>query len=319
MLEADEEPTTVRITYRVEDFLDDPTRITTEVLELDRPFRARARTYLGDGTDGELVTVLIDTELGTYIPPDPDGPILLIEERVPRVPSDDVRAQASIRDALDEGDAELGERRTVLGRDCQDVVTLRLLSANNVSAAEQDRRAITCLDASGLILREEFILSGRVARIRTATAIEDGVALTDAELFDGEPPINDGFSDVTVESLDEVPDGAALVRVPDGLPGFTFDAFTAQVRFNPETAAFTQTERRTWTRGPDEIHVDAIIGVTPVIQGFLVETALGEAVYRRTAGGTEVILEDEAGRIVVGGTVPLATLVGWIESMQRVG
>lgn len=181
-------PTSVRIDYAVESFGGaEPVR-TSDRLSLHRPFRSRLETYDGPRPGGEPSSVQI-SDLGGLENSGQESDRLALA--VPPAPGvSDVRLGRSLPDALRDGVVELGERRRVLGHECQVIRTAFALASSDLfTPTSSDSYADTCVDARGIVLEETLVEDGDTLLHRIATAVDVDVTLDD-ELFEtGEPSI----------------------------------------------------------------------------------------------------------------------------------
>ena len=215
-------PDAYRIEYevRTSNGPDAPETVTSEIVQVDRPFRSLVTTRVGDrlvtGRVSDLNRLLQFTD-GRWT-----------ELQVPpAMAASDVRLDGVLDDLVADGAVRrLDEVRRVAGRACQ-VHRLGGPIAGGTLTPFTDLRdhADVCVDASGLVLAEEWTADGDVVQRRTAQVVDldpdfddDTFSVEDAETIaatDGggsAMPVADDapFGDRTW-TLDEVPDGFDLL------------------------------------------------------------------------------------------------------------
>lgn len=167
-------PTSYRVVYEVEAASgpDAPDTVTTEVLQVERPFRSLVMTRAGRPPGGPVIGGRISdlNRLLQYV----DG--RWTELQVPPAPAaSDIRLDR-VLDALVESDdvERLGVVRRIAGRACQvhlfgGPITTGELAP--VSVRGEDRAEV-CVDEAGLVLSEVWSRDDEVLRRRTAVDVE---------------------------------------------------------------------------------------------------------------------------------------------------
>ena len=164
-------PRTYRITYDVE--LPAAGSFEEEVVEGRPPFDVRIERT---DEDGELEALDVVTfgvvDVG---PPDQDRAALVVG---PSVPSKAPVFSGDLAAAIDADLAvDLEQGATIAGRNCRFVRVGGSLESGAFEQPTEDDHTDLCIDGRSLILHEEWVANGEVARRRTATEVE-----IDAEL-----------------------------------------------------------------------------------------------------------------------------------------
>jgi hypothetical protein len=112
------------------------------------------------------------------------------------------------------------QTRTVLDRTCQVFRNGSPVDVGRVEAATEADHADICVDEDGLLLHEEWVVSGAVFRVRIATSIDDSPSIDD-ELFTPTAPRPEGneagvLTELTPSSAPPGVDFYALPSAPDG-------------------------------------------------------------------------------------------------------
>lgn len=175
-----------RVVYRIEDFTDADVRVTTETLEVRRPYDSRVEQRLGpppgdDVTQGQVTNMTYlwslrrgaDVQFGVVRPP--GGPLRDASLSV-------------LADAADAGFVEVAGRSRVLGRPC----------TRFAGGAPRTEPLITpgtdrfefCISREGIVLREEWTFGGRRARVAEAVEVSEQRS-PDARFFVGRTPPDD--------------------------------------------------------------------------------------------------------------------------------
>lgn len=182
--------TSYAITYRVE--VRDKSSATENRIVVDRPWRSVTTDDVvtrrsGFGVLGNRPSG--DDAVGFVVPP--------------ALAAGDARPQIALPAAIDAGVVDLGERRRVLGTECQVYRTALPLAAGPISAPGDDRTE-SCIDGRGLALEELLVVDDEPVQRRVAISVSSLARLTSA--------------DVAVPAATvSVDDGGAGLRKLDGL------------------------------------------------------------------------------------------------------
>lgn len=238
----------------------------TVVVEVDRPYRARSRVYDGDA----LVGGSIWTETGVYVE-DADGRVSLVQPVLPGRAGPDVRLDVLLPAAVAVGSVEMRGSSQVGGIPCREYRSRAPLDAELPAPATPDEDTVSCVDASGRILREEWRVDGDVIRLREATGIEAEVALDDEELFGGTAPEVAGLPVLEVRAVSLPGDPVLAVAFPDRLFGLRRDLVVESRDVLPPSATPVPTrvsQRATYTDGARLVTVTqsrALTGPEPAL------------------------------------------------------
>lgn len=181
-------PESYRIDYRVEGFGSGRVVATADRLLVRRPFESRLESFHRPGVDDGPSSVQVSA-FGSFAVRNASSERVVVA--APPSPGvSDVRLAASLADALEDERFELGERRRIIGRECQVIRTAVGLSSGDLepprSATEY---ADTCIDADGLVLEEVLYDGGAPLLRRVAVDVELGVDLDDDLFETGEPSL----------------------------------------------------------------------------------------------------------------------------------
>jgi len=212
-------PDAYRIVYEVRAAAgpERPHTISTEILQVDRPFRSLSTTRIGDRLVAGRVADL--TRLYQHT----DGRWIELQ-LPPALAASDIRLHGVLDDRVEAGDIErTDEVRRIAGRACQVHRLGGPVEGGSLTALDsvEGEVADVCVDEAGLVLLEEWTDDGELLRRRTAVDVdvdpdfdEDTFAVAEAEAV----PATDGggfaervaddepFGDRTLE-LPAVPDG----------------------------------------------------------------------------------------------------------------
>lgn len=155
--------TSYRIVYEIEE-LGGPAR--TEERVVDRPYLSKT---VSTGSDGAVVGTITNDEGRWLLASGERGWQLRAEGRQRAL--DDTRPIEALEAAAEDGRAESRGVDTVLGRRCTIVRTGGPLG-DAVKPPTADEYADLCVDRTGAVLRERWVLNGRLARTILATTFE---------------------------------------------------------------------------------------------------------------------------------------------------
>ena len=193
---------------------------------VQRPYWSRVVSERG----GTVLTGTITNDAGRWLFLSEAEGWQLRDERKQR-PPDDVRAIEALEAAAEDGRAMRRGTDVVAGRTCTIVRTGGPLG-DPLKKPTADEHADLCVDRTGVVLREEWRLDGRVARLMVATTFEPGVSL-DAGDFRPSPepaPRSDDTPGV-IEVRTLVPSDAPPVEVR-GVDGYRADGPVVAVERN---------------------------------------------------------------------------------------
>lgn len=209
-------PDAYRIVYRVEDLAGDEVSVSTRRLSIRRPFDGRIEDLRGAPPGGELValTAYRFGRLQTGAP-GPDALVVVVE---PSPPEPDLRLDATLAAALEQGIVEwTGRRDEVLGRPC-DLYRTRVAAPGSEPTDEVRE---LCVDATGLVLADETRVGAQVRQRREAVEVVVDPDFDDEEFaLVGEPVHIDsgggGLRELTADSRAPEATSWELPAPPDG-------------------------------------------------------------------------------------------------------
>jgi hypothetical protein len=167
-------PSAYRILYRVEALASPPFATRWEELTVRRPFESRQISYderpTGPDAPGGSGTLATIDHL--YVVGADRGPAGLqeVSGRQPGVPTGDEALSAEVTEAVRRGLARPAGDRTVAGRTCHDYRFLEPV-AGPIKALTGADHDLICLDGLGLVLREEWVLDGRIVQRKEAVEV----------------------------------------------------------------------------------------------------------------------------------------------------
>jgi hypothetical protein len=160
-----------RVIYRVEDHAVRPVRITTEVVEVRRPYEARVEGRPGRPPGGRVTSGQVSNREFLW-QLDVGGELQFGVRRIPAGPLRGT-SLAALRDAARQGIVEAIGSAVILGRRCAWFVHANP-APQPLSRATDDGRVESCIDARGIVLMEVWHVGGRLARIIEAVGLGDG-------------------------------------------------------------------------------------------------------------------------------------------------
>lgn len=174
-----------RVVYEVRETAGDEPLVTTEIVEVRRPFDARVETWTGGPPGGDLLSVTV-TNRSHFWHFQQGGEVELGVRRQPG-PAHRDASLAVLRQAAGDGMAEEGRRASVAGLPCTRFV-YHEPRPSPVEAATADDRVESCVSGDGVVLREVWTLMGRVVLTREAVQVDTDLDLPDSRfLADREP------------------------------------------------------------------------------------------------------------------------------------
>jgi hypothetical protein len=268
-----------RVVYRVViDAKPGATSVSTEVVEVRRPYGGRVETTTrGKTTTGRITSREHFWQLGD------DGELRFGVLRPPGGPARDASLGA-LRDAARAGAVEDGGHDEVLGRRCA-WFAYREPAPKPLRPPTRADRVESCVDATGIVLREVWTLDGEPARILEAVELETD-APSRKRFMDGKDPAS---TKVTTPKGAELVETQTIVR----------DVIRGEVQ-----TPFSFSKPKGWTR--DRVALVGIIagqGARPT--QFLSQTFLraDELVVVETGSGPQFAPPwptDEGRRVAIG-------------------
>lgn len=181
--------TSYRIVYDIEEF-DAPPR--TEERLVKRPYLSKIVSQ----RDGTLLTGSITNDAGRWLLLD-DGQGWQLRGGGRQRPTDDPRPIDALEAAAADGRAETRGTAVVLERRCTVVRTGGPLG-EPLKKATAGEYADLCIDRTGAVLRERWVVNGTQARLTVATAFEPGAAFADDAFapLPAAPPLPEGVTGI---------------------------------------------------------------------------------------------------------------------------
>ncbi len=310
------------ITYRVETFSGSAVDVTTETTRVRRPFDAHISSLEGE-PPGAAPQWSVTATLGLYGNSTGTSAVEA-NAGAPAAALGDPRLDATLDDLVSDGMFVLGERRQLLGRECQVYRTGLPLENPGVAAPTEGDYAEICVDAAGLMLEEVYVSAGEVLQHRTAVSVDGLYEPADADFaIDAEP----AGVDAGGRDLEEIDAAAAPVA---GYWAFTDppDGYEHVGRYLLREQGDTADEPiesyiDVYADGPDTIIVrQGPVAAQPpgdVTSAPSTESAaLGSIQTLTTAGGTTVLAhpaEPADWFVHVSGTAPRADLLTVVEAL----
>lgn len=159
-----------RIVYRVDDSAGPTPRVTTQVVEVLPPYGARSVTYQGAPPGGASLGGAAWTEGHQYLV-DPGGSTREVATVAPGFAGPDTHLDVALAAALRHGLVRRGASATVAGTACTEWVSRAPLDSGELALPVADERTTSCVDDRGRLLRDSWVLSGKVVRARTAVSV----------------------------------------------------------------------------------------------------------------------------------------------------
>ncbi len=167
-------PTSYRAVYRAEGYVGTETTVSTEVVEVQRPFDGRVAILEGEPPGGTSRFEGRST-FGVYANYT-DGGAVQAAADAPTVALGDLRLAASLDELVRQGLFVLGDRRrATLGsetRECQTYRTGSPVQSLKISAPTDTDYVDVCLDSTGLMLEELVVAGGIPSQRLIATSLE---------------------------------------------------------------------------------------------------------------------------------------------------
>jgi hypothetical protein len=203
-----------RVTYRVEDRTRPRVRVTTQVLEVHRPWSSRVEDRAG-APPGEAVVKAQITN-GTHLWGLKGGGVLQFGVvRPPGGPGRDVSLRV-LRDAVADGFAEVAGQDEILGRRCTRFVVGSPITEALVTPGSD--RFEYCVTPTGIVLREEWAFGGRTARVAEAVRVTERPPSDERFLIGRIPTRNETVDLLGLQSLVQDTTDLPPLRIAMDLP-----------------------------------------------------------------------------------------------------
>lgn len=317
-----------RITYRVEDPTSTPTAIRTQVVEFTSPYLASQITYDDPAVAApqHLVGGFAWTREGIFTIGE-GGSVQQTQPTPPEAAPPATHLLVSLPIAKEQGLAvETGKTGTYLGRTCTEWKTKEPLDGAPFEKGTAEDYALSCIDAEGLILREDWFLSKKIARVREATAVEVVKALGPAELFKGKSPapVPEGISSdaVAVTTLNKQSQGIEVTAPPAGYVLDRAVSIASAIPGQPITQLASLGEGDAFLKGRELISIRRIRNLlgTPLVpgKGATVDLgALGKGHLLPTSTGVQISVVASTGVLVIAeSTSGPDELITWLKTVK---
>jgi hypothetical protein len=312
-----------RVVYRIEDRAGATPRITTQVVDVLPPYGARSVTFEGATASGTSLGGAAWVRGHQYLV-DADGSAHEVAQVPPSFAGPDAHLDLAMTTALRLGLVRRGGTATVAGTACTEWVSHDPLDSADIAPASATSSTTSCVDERGRLLRDSWVLSGKVVRVRTA--VEVGAPQPDPLRGATPTPLPLAQLPLLVKDEPAAKLAAALnIAVPSGPAGLRADGATALLerdlaggtgRALREGAAFA------WTDGRRLVTLQVQRGL---VQPEPAPTAgapvrLASGITARLApvvNGLQVRLLTPAGLSVQAtGDLPEADLLAWVGGLR---
>lgn len=211
-------PGSYSVTYRVETYSDGSGTVTTQDFAIRRPFDSRIVSK-ADAPPGGDEQWSVTSSIGRY-QQSAQGEAATAEVSAPMSALGDYRLDASLSDLVADGTFVLGDRRSLLGRQCQVYRTGSTLESYSVAAPTETDYSDVCIDAAGLMLEELSVASGEVTQHQIATAVDLAADVGDDDFTISATPTDLAGGGSELEDIDmttaPVPGFWSFAEVPAG-------------------------------------------------------------------------------------------------------
>lgn len=330
LLEPEAPPRAYRIDYRVEGFASGDPVVTLDRLWVRRPFESRLEVFAGPDATGEPDAVQV-ASFGAFRA-EGAGRATVVVAGPPGPPASDVRLEAGLADAVDDGRAEVVEHRRVLGRTCHVLRTAVPLANGDLAPTERDGdHTDTCVDAAGLVLEELVVSDGEPLLRRIAVEVELDPELDDVDLAVGEPTLTVDEGGGFVGEVEPGSRTPGRFFEPTAPPGFRRHGRYAVVP--PQAENFADPNRRgqrltyvsdVFVDGSDVVVLDqggtfGDVEPFPDLRGVPVDLPLGPATLTYGQLGPAVVVDLGEGDFVrARGTTAPSALLALLRSLEEV-
>ncbi|MDQ3108247.1 MAG: hypothetical protein M3Q68_10635 [Actinomycetota bacterium] len=185
-----DEPSSYRLTYRVDTYGGGERIVTRDELEVRRPFDGRTRKFEGQGGDAPVRSEQIGLLGRLNVPKTAQSDAVVLETGPALAPSD-VRIAPVLDDLVASGRVQAREWRAVGGRACQVLRFGGPVSSGTVAPTlePEEEYADACVSEQGFVLEEVWVRNGLVQRRRVATRIESTAPVGDEAFATSGAPI----------------------------------------------------------------------------------------------------------------------------------
>ncbi|HVB27249.1 MAG TPA: hypothetical protein VNE21_04995 [Mycobacteriales bacterium] len=324
-------PDAYRIVYRVEDHLSHPIRVTTDVLEVSRPFLGSMLTHAGDSADGPLITGQVDDTSGDYYvgtgAAGAPGVTAREYQKADGQPAAvDLRLQPALTVAAHLGLVGVGGQETVAGIRCTDYLSAGPLDGGAWTKPTTGNVATTCVSGGGFLLHEVWVVDGKLARTRTARSVEQGlrapfVPLSGLRIAPLDPNLQ-VVGATPVPTPAATPIAARPVSDPAGLPpAGVFDIGELDPTV-PGAPLASSGQRQIWSDGHDVVVLTQVRSVrpqqvSPIPANLAVDLgALGKGELLPGPHGLQITVQVSTYvTVTVTGTIGEDALLAWVRSL----
>ena len=246
-----------RAVYRIEERAPGSVVVRTEVREVRRPFdgRVEARDGAPPGRrvrSGSVVNRAFQWSIGD------DGDLRVGFRRPPGGPVADA-SYAALRDAARAGAAQVVGRGDALGRSCTWFAYAE--PTGSLTPATNNSRVESCIDRTGILLRQVWTIDDTVARIVDATDVTTAIPRARRFLTGREPRKDEEGLDPetlikSVVVVDDEEDPAPLAVGIDAPPNYDLRRDAVVAESAGEGATPSQTFVEAYVRGSDLVVVE---------------------------------------------------------------
>lgn len=174
------QPASYRAVYRAEGYEGSTATVSTEEVSVQRPFDGRVSIREGEPPGG-AARFEGRSSFAVYANYSDAGAAQVAGD-APTVALGDVRVATSLDELVDQGLFVVGDRRRLLGRECQTYRTGSPLQGLKITAPTGIDYVDVCLDETGLVLEEVAIVGDKLTQRLTAVSLEPGAPL-DQSIF----------------------------------------------------------------------------------------------------------------------------------------
>jgi hypothetical protein len=313
-------PGAERLVYRVEDLTQSVPRVTTQVVELGSPQRARSVVHEGADARGRSLGGSAWSPTAQYLLT-PDGTTRLVAQVAPQFAGAFLDLRHAREVALEHGQATAGPSTKVGGTPCTVLRTRGPVDSGVLEPGTAADHTDSCIAADGTLLREEWTLGGALARRRTLVARQAVPALPADESVAGATPAvapaelaKDEPVDVLVRALG-IPTPSAPLGLPAGRTAAVITPSPSGSGVDVEGGVFS------WTDGSRLVLLRVERGLTAPLsvgsEGAAVRLGARTARVQAVGAGVRVRFAGPAGLVAtVTGDVDPAALLRWAGALS---